>query len=153
MMWQVAPESTNQQVLGSPTPTLPTKPSSVLLSHAQSVTQECLLKSVFPRVSCQECLLGVSPRSFLPRVSPKSVFSRVSSQECLPKVYSQECLPRGSPKSVFPRVSSQECLPRVSCQECLPRASCQECLPRVSCQECLLRVSCHVMWVRGLHLV
>ena len=30
-MWQVAPESTNQQVLGSPTPTLPTKPSSVLL--------------------------------------------------------------------------------------------------------------------------
>ena len=30
-MWHVAPESTSQQVLGSPTPTLPTKPSSVLL--------------------------------------------------------------------------------------------------------------------------
>ena len=30
-MWHVAPESTSQQVLGSPIPTLPTKPSSVLL--------------------------------------------------------------------------------------------------------------------------
>ena len=30
-MWHVAPKSTSQQVLGSPTPTLPTKPSSVLL--------------------------------------------------------------------------------------------------------------------------
>ena len=73
----------------------------------KSVPQECLPKSVMPRVSCQECLPRVSSQECL----PKSGFPRVSCQECLPivslKSVSQEC----PSKSVMSGVSGQECLP------------------------------------------